>query len=258
MRASFRSADGRSRIADLAERGGYRLALPDTFAAHLEATLVNTGGGIVGGDRVDIALDIGAGADIVFTTPSAERIYRCPGPPARVDVRLALGADARLDWLPQQTILYAGAGLVRRIEADLHAGSRFLAAEIFAFGRPASREPPASSTVNDRWRVCRNGRLLFAETLRLAGDFVEALDRPSVGGGARASGLILYIASNAEDRLARVRAALAGAPCECGASAWNEMLAVRLLAVRPADMVLTSARAIEAVSGRPLPRAWLA
>ncbi len=85
----------------------------------LEAVIVNTGGGMTGGDRfaIDIALD--EGASLVAGTAAAEKIYRSTGADAEMDVRLSVGAGARLAWLPQETILFDRARLSRRIDVDL-------------------------------------------------------------------------------------------------------------------------------------------
>ena len=70
--------------------------------------LINTAGGLTGGDRLDCALDAGPGAALTVTTQAAERVYRRARPTRRVETRLTLGAGAGLDWLPQETILFDG------------------------------------------------------------------------------------------------------------------------------------------------------
>ncbi len=254
--ARFVSEGGRTTVANLSECGGYRLARPSTFAGHLEALQINTGGGVVGGDRIACELSVGAGADVVATTSSAERIYRSDGATAVLDVRLSLEANARLDWLPQQTIVFAGARLQRKIEVDVAAGSQLVMAEMLTFGRPASAETSAPTAIADQWRVRRDGRLVFAEALALDGAFADVLARPAVANGARAASLILCVAPDAADRLDRVRLGLEGARCDVAASTWNGLLAVRALAAHPQQLIACATRAIEAMTGRPLPRAW--
>ena len=254
--AHFVSDSGRTTVASLSERGGYRLARPSTFAPHLEALQVNTGGGVVGGDRVAFDFAVGAGADVVVSTSSAERIYRSDGATAELGVKLSLEAGARLDWLPQQTIVVAGARVRRRIEVDVAAGSQFVMAEMLTFGRPASEETRSPAAIADHWRVRRDGRLVFAEALALDGAYADVLARPAVANGARASALILCVAPDAPDRLDRVRLALEGAPCDAAASTWNGLLVVRALAARPQQLIAGVTRAIEALTGRLLPRVW--
>lgn len=81
--------DGPTGIATLAERGGYRLKFPRTHSSHAEAVIINTGGGVVGGDRIKLDFSIGQDADATVTTQAAERIYRSTGPFSQIDARYA-------------------------------------------------------------------------------------------------------------------------------------------------------------------------
>ena len=88
--------------------------------------------------RLDIAVD--EGARLIAGTAAAEKIYRSIGPEAEMDVRLDVGAGARLAWLPQETILFDRARLSRRIDVDLADGASLLMAEAIVFGRSAMGE----------------------------------------------------------------------------------------------------------------------
>jgi urease accessory protein len=256
VRASFVDRVGITQLADLSERGGYRLGLPSTFAPHAEAVQVNTGGGVIGGDRIEVEVSAGEDADITYTTQSAERVYRSLGPAAEIDVRLSVGRGGRMDWLPQQTILYSGARLKRRFEIDTASDSRLLMVEAITFGRGGSGEVMGQGLIHDVWRARRDGRLIYADAMRLDGDIARLLARPAVASGACASGILVYFAPDAEERLDAVRLALAGARCDHGASAWNGLLAARFLGGVPADVRAGVALAIELLAGRALPRVW--
>lgn len=257
IRARFEDRGfGITEIAELSERGGYRLGLPRTFAAHAEAVQVNTGGGVIGGDQLEFSVAVGAGADACVTTQSAERIYRSLGPAAEVDVRLQVGSNGRLDWLPQQTILYSHARLKRRFEIDIAADSRLLLAEAITFGRRKSGELPGPGLLHDVWRVRRGDRLIYADAMRLDGHISELLSRPALAGGGCACGLLLYIASDAEDRLEPLRSALMDVTCDHGVSAWNGLISARFLGHDPARVREAIVCAIRLLSGRPLPRVW--
>jgi urease accessory protein len=254
--ARFAARRGQSGIRELAQHGGYRLALPDTFAPHVEGSQINTGGGVAGGDRVETRIVVDSGADAVFSTQGAERIYRSGGRAAELDVALSLAPDARLDWLPQQTILYAGAEMRRRITVDLAASSRLIMAEILTFGRPASREGRGPARIDDQWRIRRDGRLVLAEALRLVGDMTEVLSRPAVGGDIRTSAVVVHIAPDAPERLHHARVALEGTMCDHGVSAWNGLLVARCLAHRPADAIAAVSGLVRVLTRRELPRVW--
>ena len=256
INARFVRDGTRTVIASIAERGGYRLTRPSTFAPHLEALQVNTGGGIAGGDRVEMRYELGPGADLAHTTSSAERIYRTPGAPAKLELSLVLAPGARLDWLPQQTIVYAGARLERSIEVDMPEDSRLLMVEAITFGRPSSVEGMVPVSLNDQWRVRRGGRLVFAEAARVSGEIAETLARPAVAGGGRAAALVLLVAANASELVEPLRRVIENELCETGVSAWDGLLVARALARRPGDLIATLARAIPVLSGRAVPRVW--
>jgi urease accessory protein len=256
LKARYVFADGATRIDALTEYGGYRLRFPTTHSAHIESSQINTGGGVVGGDSLEFALEVGAGADAIHSTATAERLYKSLGPPARVDIDLKLGPSARLDWLPQETILYSGARLRRRFEVDLAPDARLLMAEMVVFGRVAHGEVLGAGELRDDWRIRRGGALVFAEAVRLEGPMAKLLAHPAVAAGARSTGLIIALAPDAEDRMGAVRAAIADARSDCGASAWNGLLTARFLGT-PEDVRRDIISVTEVLSGRAMPRVWM-
>jgi urease accessory protein len=253
-RLAANSIDGRSRLAVLYEEGAARIRLPRTHDASLEAVLMNTAGGLTGGDRLDWRAEAGPGSHLVLTTPACERIYRSLGPDAEVETHLVAAAGARLDWLPQETILFAGSRLRRRLEVDLDADATLLAVEAVLLGRADWGERAIDARLRDDWRIRRGGRLLHAEATRLSGDPLER-EALSLLAGARAFATILYIGADAPRRLEAVRA-LPAAPA-FGASLIGDRLVVRALA--PGGLALRRAivPAIAALSaGTALPRLW--
>jgi urease accessory protein len=256
LKARYVFADGATRIDTLSEYGGYRLRFPTTHAAYIEASQINTGGGVAGGDSLAFALDLGAGAEAVHTTATAERIYRSIGPPARTDIALNVGPAARLDWLPQETILYSGARLNRRFEVEMAPDARLLMAETVVFGRVAHGEVLETGQLCDQWRIRRGGALVFAEAVRLDGQVAAALARPAVAAGARSAGLIVALSPDAGDRIEAVRAVLADARSDCGVSAWNSKLTARFLGT-PEDVRRDIIRVTEVLSDRVMPRVWM-
>jgi len=99
--------------------------------------LINTAGGLTGGDRLIWRADIDAGAELTLTSQACERIYRSTGAPAEVRAHLAAGPGAVLSWLPQETLLFDQGSLVRSLDVELAAGARFLAVEAVVLGRTA-------------------------------------------------------------------------------------------------------------------------
>jgi urease accessory protein len=214
------------------ESGPLRLRFPRIAAAGvLEGVLVNTGGGIAGGDRLRIVIETGEGAAVAVTGQAAEKVYRSTGSAAHVSVQLVAARSSRLHWLPQETILFDCARLARSIEAEVAEDARITICESVVFGRVAMGERVVSGMLRDRWRVRRAGKLVFADALRLDGSIAATLARPAVAAGATAVATIMQVAPNAERRLDSVRACFARASqVEAGVSAFDGFLVARLLA----------------------------
>ena len=177
---------------------------PDTSV--LDAVLINTAGGLTGGDRLSWSIDVGKEASTSCVSQSCERIYRSrDGEPARLSVKITLDQNARLNWLPQETILFDGCALERSLEADLAHGASLLILEAFVFGRAAMGEVVRHARVRDQWAIRREGRLVFADTVRFDGEVDELLQRRAVAAGDRALATMALIAPDAEQHLAFVR-----------------------------------------------------
>lgn len=258
IRARFDARAGQTFAANIYEAGGYRLRFPNSRgAASCEAVIVNTGGGVAGGD--EIALDFAAtpGACATLTSVAAEKVYRSERDAARIDVTLDVASGARLEWLPQETIVFDGAALRRRIDATLAPDATLTALESMVFGRRAMGETMESGALHDRWRIRRAGRLIFAEDLRFDGRIDALLDRPALGKGARAAATLLHVAPDAEAQLERLRDVLPQeGDCEAAASAWDGMLVARFASGSPAALRLTIISALERLRGRNAPRVW--
>ena len=260
IRAVFARAGARSEAARVFETGGLRLRFPRA-GAECEAVIVNTGGGMAGGDRAIVDLTVGPRARVVATTQSAEKIYRSEDEAARVETRLRVELGGALAWIPQETLLFEAARLERALEAEIAADACLLLIEAVTFGRLASGEARIAARFRDRWRVRREGRLIFAEEARLD-DAGAALDRPAVGGGARAIATILSVAPNAQAQLPMLRAALEavaareGAPVDAGASAFEGIAVARLASPSPSRLRAALIEAMLALRGREAPRVW--
>jgi urease accessory protein len=247
---------GRTILRRKAEAGSARVRLPRVPGPGLEAVLINTAGGLAEGDRMTTAIEAGPGADLVVTTSAAEKVYKSEGDTTALDVTLQLGPGARLDWLPQETILFDRARLTRRLDVDMAADASLLLFEATVFGRVAHEERVETGFFEDRWRIRRGGKLVYADTLRLSGAIAARLERPTVAAGARAIGTLLYIAPDAAQRVDEARALLEGAGSECGTGTWNGCLGLRLLASDIETLRRDAARAIAGLAGHPLPRVW--
>lgn len=208
-RLSAKYQGGCTRIAELYQEGCAKIRLPKTFDGSMEAVLINSSGGVTGGDRLAWTFEAGEGTSLALTTQACEKIYKASTGTAEIETRLSAAAGARVDWLPQETILFDRASLSRSLEVDLATNAVLLAVEAVLLGRKAMGEAVHAGLFRDRWRVRSGGKLIHAENLALAGQVARLAGRPAVLGGAAAFATLLYVAPNCEAMLPRLRAALA-------------------------------------------------
>ena len=250
-------ADGRTRLVTFFQGGSLKIRLPHVEAgAPLEAVFLNTAGGVTGGDQLLYEVAVGAGAAAVVTSQAAERIYRRSAGVATIETRLAIGARARLDWLPQETILFDRSALARKLSVDIDPTATLLAVEAIVLGRAAMGETVRTVSASDSWRIRRGGKLVFADGIRLDGDATGILAGGATGNGATAFATLLLVAPDAEARLAAAREALDGATAEAGVSAWNGMLTARLIARSGQALRADLIRLVETLRGAAMPRVW--
>ena len=239
------------------EAGSLRVRFPNgTNGGALDAVIVNTAGGMTGGDRFDIDISVGAGARLTATTAAAEKIYRSLGPNTRVGVKLKVGPGGALVWLPQETILFDQVRLERTIEVELARDASLILAEAVVFGRSAMGETVARGHFFDRWRVRVGGALAFAESLRLDGAIARRLAQGAVAAGGVAIASVLKIPGD-DTGVAAVRAIEQDLAGEVGASAWNGVTLARLIALDGAALRRDLIGVLTALGGTPLPRLWL-
>jgi urease accessory protein len=250
--------DGVTRLDQLYQDGCAKIRMPHTHSNALEAVLINTAGGLTGDDHMQWTAEIAPGGRAVLTTQACERIYRSIGGPARVETLLTVGAEAHLDWLPQETIMFAASQLDRRIDIDLGPGASLTAVEAFLLGRDAMGEAAMDARLRDNWRIRRNGRLLHAEATRLDGTLAER-DSLSLLAGKRAFATVLHVAPDTDTcarRLATVRSILPD-DGRIAASANGERLVVRALAQTGLALRRLIVPILAELSGAgTLPRLW--
>jgi urease accessory protein len=246
-----------SRRQRVHEEGALRVRFPNIArGAALEAVVVNTAGGMAGGDRFDLDMAVGPAAKLTVTTAAAEKIYRSLGPDTDIRVKLDVGTGGALAWLPQETILFDQIRLRRSIEADIASDGGLLLAEGIVFGRSAMGETLTEGHFSDRWRVRRGGVLVFAESLRLHGAIAQRLGQRAVAGAAVALASVLKVPAD-DSAVAAVRAKESEFAGEVGVSAWNGLALARLVAPDGAALHRDLIAVLSAFGNMPLPRLWL-
>ena len=256
VRFSVARIDGVTRRRELHEAGSLRVRFPSPEDDGLSAVLVNTAGGIAGGDRFDIEIASTNDARLTVTTAAAEKIYRAEGPAAELNVTLKAEGRSHLSWLPQETILFDRARIRRRFEIDLSDTASLLLCEIVVFGRIAMGERIQAGEFVDHWRLRRGGRLVFAENIRLDGDIGSKLASPAIAKAGVAIGTALIVPGDEAlvERIHEISPTLRG---EVGISAWNGFAMARFCAQDAARLRADMMAVLGRASGSALPRLWL-
>ena len=260
-RCTFKVRDGKTVLDTLGQSGSFKVRLPKIPGGGIpEAVLLNTAGGLTGGDRLSFEGGVAPQGHAIMTSQASERAYRSVSGPAKVHVDLHIGEGGRLDWLPQETILFDGAQLARTFDVDLAENATLLAHETVVFGRTAMSESIHEGHFSDHWQVRRGGRLVHADALRIDGDIQAALQAKAALSGATTMASILYVADDAETRDAALKDIADGiSPADgiAGVSAWHGKLVIRAVAFGGQAMRrIITPLLHNLMDGRELPRVW--
>lgn len=246
----------------LRQQGCAKIRLPRVHKpGHPEAVLLNTAGGLTGGDRFDVDASWAPGTQAAVTTQAAERLYKSTGGQALVCNRLHVGAGAVAFWLPQETIAFDGAAIERRFEVELEGDATLFAVESWMIGRAAMGETVQHAEIRDHWRVRRDGKLVFADGLRLSGDVQSILDRPAIARG-RSFFATLFVSPFDDTQLDEIRELCTEADGEAGCSAFANALVARLVtqdvaSLRQAIIQIISRLGSKRLDGPfAMPRVW--
>ena len=229
--------------------------LPHTHSAGVEAVIVNTAGGITGGDQFDLNVHALKGTSLTLTTQAAERAYRAkPGEIGHIATSLTAQSGATLRWLPQELILFEHCNLHRRLDVYLEQDARFLMVEPVVFGRAAMGETLCDVRFQDRIKISRNGTPIYIDGSNLLGDVQSQLAQPAIAAGAGAMCNVVLVAPEAAQYLETVRAML---PVSGGASLLqSDILVIRLLASDSFEMRRALIPILEHLNQSPLPASW--
>ncbi|HEV8540086.1 MAG TPA: urease accessory protein UreD [Nitrospiraceae bacterium] len=127
------------------------ISLDDTACAY--TSLVNPSGGLVGGDRLSIQATLEENAHVLFSTPSANRIYRSLSETSVQSVELTVGPGAIAEWIPEATIPFAGSRFHQTIHVRLKPGATVLLWDAIASGRIARNERWAFASLQNEVRI---------------------------------------------------------------------------------------------------------
>jgi urease accessory protein len=246
-------------VRTLFQEGCLKLRLPrPALAEDAEVVVINTAGGLTGGDSISLEVLVDEEACATVTTPGSERIYRALEGEVVIEQKLTVRRRGRLDWLPQETILFDRARLRRRFDVQLEDGAGVTIAEAVLLGRAAMGETVKNGFLSDFWTVRRGSDMLFAEATRFADPFAETVGHAATLDGRTALATLIHVGADLGPKRDAIRANFT----ECGdavagASIVGDVLVARIAAagIMPLRRALVPALAILR-DGRPLPRLW--
>jgi urease accessory protein len=188
--------------------------------------LLHPPGGIVGGDRLYLHVSAGPDARALVTTPAATKIYRSPNRPSRQEQNLKVAAGGVLEWLPQETILYAGAEAESQTLIELGPGSQFMGWELTCLGH--DQRGFSHGHWLSRWQLRRDGQLLWSERAAWGGGGA-ALDAAWGLAGRRVVGMFVATGVRTE-HVDSIRGSMPGSTSDWfSASLLGEVLVCRYL-----------------------------
>lgn len=243
-------------IDQLYQAGSARCLFPRNSDATLNAVFLNTSGGITGGDKMVFGATAGAGSTLTVTSQACERAYRSqPQQVGRVRNTLQVHDRARLNWMPQETILFDGSALDRRLDITMHDGASLLMVEPVVFGRAAMGEVLRDSTFKDRIEIRRGSRPIYIDAIRMNGDLAAHLAQAHTANGAGAMASVVFVDQSAALKLDAVRTLL---PDSAGVSLLaDDILVLRLLAVDSFVLRKSLLPILQVLNNTEIPRCWM-
>jgi len=224
---TVKSVDERSHIDRLYQQGCAKIRIPQSTRPDIEAIMINSSGGLTGGDRVDWTIRVKENASATITTQACERVYKSVGGSANTTIKIDVEDGSKLSWLPQETILFNQGNLKRNINVDIADSSEVLIIEPLIIGRQAMGEDVADGQFQDSWRIFKNGALFHSEEFHLGPCVSDQLAGKFTADDQRAMATVFFMSPLAESHLSTVRTLLGESG---GASFWNGKLIARLVA----------------------------
>ncbi len=169
-----------------------------------QAMIVHPPGGIAGGDRLALDIDVGPGAHAQLTTPGAAKWYRSAGALARSTIRARVAPGATLEWLPQETIVFDSAQATLATRITLEGDATFFGWDVVCLGRICSGERFASGRLCQMLEIVRDSALIWCERTTLDGGS-RALQSGAILDGAPVFGTCIAAGAVADGVLASCR-----------------------------------------------------
>lgn len=251
-------------LKHLFQSGCGRVRFPSVDNTHApEAVLINTSGGLTGGDLMSYDIAVKRNANLTVSGQAAEKIYKSIGPDVSIETQMRVAPGAYLEWLPQETILFNKARLKRINKVDLTEDAQFLAVEATIFGRQAHGETVHEAALIDGWEVRIDGKLVWFDRFKFEGLMSKVLSRPAMLNGARAMATLILVGPANPALLEAIREYAVDKSGKIGATILEGgPMVVRLLDEDPYLMrknmieLISIARTKMTGAARPMPASW--
>jgi urease accessory protein len=161
---------------------------------------LHTAGGIVGGDLLTQKIQLQPHANAVITTAAATKIYRSSGNWARQAIKIEIEPQATLEWLPQETIVFAGAKYHQDLQIELAPTASYCGWEITRFGRTARQEKFLEGEWRSNTEIWQNGVPLWIDRQFLHGSEASCSSLNALAGSA-VVGTFIYLGRSIDRKI---------------------------------------------------------
>ncbi|MEM8610751.1 MAG: urease accessory protein UreD [Cyanobacteria bacterium P01_H01_bin.105] len=168
----FTNVDGKTLPSKAHSTSPLRIQRPFYPAAapnNCQSVIVHTAGGMVAGDRLDMAITTEPNTQALVTTAAAHKVYRSQGDWAEQSIHLKVGTGAYFEWLPQELILFNGGRFHQSLKVELETGGILISWDITRFGRSARGETLETGQWRSQTEIWQQGSPLWIDRQQLAG-----------------------------------------------------------------------------------------
>lgn len=248
------STIGDSEIQELFQQGATKVLFP-RHNNRLECIMINTSGGLTGGDEFSNIITCRDRSLLTLTTQGCERIYRSvDNTSAIVENNIILKGSSSICWLPQETIVFDQGRINRKLKVELSSEAEALIVEPIIFGRLAMGEINISGHFDDMVQIKLENKIIFFDRTYLSGNISNILKRPAVADGFLATALLIYKSVKAKSFLETVRDQL---NTKSGVSLISDdFLVMRLLAPTGYELRKMLVPIINEITNKNLPKTW--